>query len=359
MNLFIDRNRNLLLDALKGFAMLFIVLIHVLQRTIPNFVSNDMWYSQILYLLSVPIFFFLSGISYSRKESLTPLGFLYEILKRAFTYFWPFLFFILLRIAIYQQWQNVSKAFDELMQYPVSGLWVCWIIMWLTAVLDIGLLISHYLKINKKIMPVIMISIGLITLYILRRCNVILKDSYIGYNYFMIYGVVFALGYIIGDRYFNIKKPSITIPVSLLAVSGIVILSYFIRTFMLVNFYDDKWFNYLASILAILSYLSIINILKNIPKISQIFAVMGKYSLEVYFVHLIVLKAFSKLFYESAFKTFLVSSGLFLLSYITVIIIIILTYYIPYLHFLLFGRHFSRYQFEDNFWNNIKEKMTK
>ena len=333
--------------------MFLVVLIHVLQRTIPHFVSENNWGTQIIYLLCVPIFFFLSGISYSYKKELSILEFIIDIFKRGLMYFWPFLFFILLRIGIYKQWDSVTDAFDKLMEYPVSGLWVCWVLLFITLTLDIGLLISKLYPKLKKLFVFIMFSIGITLLVILRNNNIIQSDHFIGYNYFILFTPTFFLGYLIGDYYFKINKPIISYIVAILCIVGLVILCYYKRTFMGVKFYDDIWYNYLAVILCAGVYLGIIELFKLTKKLTNIIGISGKYTLEIYFVHLIVLKAFSRLFYDSWIITLLVIIGLVLLSYVSTAVIILLTYYVPFLHFLLFGKHFSKYEWEDNFWRMI------
>ncbi|MCQ2802911.1 MAG: acyltransferase [Bacilli bacterium] len=359
MELLLNSRRNLMLDALKALAIFLVVLTHIFQRTIPNYGSTDCWWAQIIYLLCVPIFFFLSGISYSKKKELSPLGFIYDILKRGFLYFWPFLFFILLRMGIYNQWNNVSDAFDELMKYPVSGLWVCWILVFITIVLDIGLLISKLYPKLKKLFVSIMFVIGIVILLILRDKNIIDNDSFIGYNYFIIYTPLFLVGYLIGDNYFKIKKPIISIIISIISLTGLIVLCYYKRKFMSVHFYDDVWYNYLACLLSLGIYLGVVEIFKKLQKTQKILGICGKYTLEIYFVHLIILKAFSRLFYFNTVITILVIIGLLLLCYVSTAAIILLTYYVPFLHFALFGKHFSRYDWEDKFWDIPKKLVYK
>ncbi len=356
MKLLIDNKRNIMLDALKGLAIFLVVLIHVLQRTITHFVSDDHWGVQIIYLLCVPIFFYLSGISYSYKKELSFVEFIVDIFKRTLMYFWPFLFFILLRVGIYNQWENVSKAFEELMEYPVSGLWVCWILLFVTLALDIGLLIGKIYPKLKKLFVFIVFAIGITILIILRNNNTITSDHFIGYNYFILFAPTFFVGYLIGDYYFKINKPIIPYIVSILCFAGLVVLCYFKRSFMGVHFFDDIGYNYLAIILCVGVYLGIIELFKLAKKLTDVIAISGKYTLEMYFVHLIVLKAFAGLFYDSWIITLLVVIGLTLLCYASTTVVMLMTYYVPFLHFLLFGKHFSKYEWEDEFWEKIAFK---
>jgi len=359
MSLLFDTKRNVLLDALKGVAIFFVVITHIFQRTIPHYVSYDYWGTQIIYLLCVPIFFFLSGISYSRKKELTPLEFFIDIFKRGFLYFWPFLLFILLRIGIYNQWPSVSKAFEELMEYPVSGLWVCWILLFITLTLDIGLLISKIYPKLKKLFVFVIFAIGITILIVLRNKSIIPSDHFIGYNYFILFTPIFYLGYLLGDNYFKINKPVISLIITILSFTGLVVLCFYKRKFMTTLFYDEIGYNYLGCVLCIGTYLGIVELFKKIKKATTIIAISGRYTLEMYFVHLIVLKAFSGLFYDSWIISLLIIVGLLLLCYAATATIVILTYYVPFLHFLLFGKHFSKYEWEDKFWEKITLKNYK
>ena len=57
-----NKNRINLIDVGKFLAILIIVLIHVLQRTVPDFTSGDNWLFRILLLSGVAPFFFFSAI---------------------------------------------------------------------------------------------------------------------------------------------------------------------------------------------------------------------------------------------------------------------------------------------------------
>ena len=152
----LNKNRINFIDVGKFLAIILVVLIHVLQRTVIGFTSESSYISRILLLVSVSPFFLFSGMSYRYKKEVTPLGFIYNILKRGFIYFVPFMWFILFRVWIYNQWPDFNTAMGELMVYPVSGLWVCWILLcpskdWLISVLLTHLVLSYMVMTHLKL----------------------------------------------------------------------------------------------------------------------------------------------------------------------------------------------------------------
>lgn len=353
-SLFKYKNRNAYLDVGKFFAIWIIVIIHVLQRTIPGFTSSDGWGARMLLLLGVSPFFFLSGIAYRYKKTLSPLGFLYDIIRRAFLYFLPFVWFICFRIWFYEQWPSFYKAWDELMLYPVSGLWCCWILLWLVLVLDIGLLIS-YLKPKLKVLFVsITIIIGYVTLIILRNSGVIEYDHSIGYDYFIIYTPVFLLGYLIGPYIHKLNKVYIHIICMIIGISGLVPLCIYNPDFITTKFVTNtQWLMHLATLCSVIFYIGLIPLLLKI-KWSNVLAYLGQYTLQIYFLHLILLKNWSSISLDNAWLIALVSIGLVLLCFLNSYLVVFISACIPFAHFILFGKHFSIYQFEDKFFNAIK-----
>lgn len=352
-------NRDNFIDIGKFFAIVIIVLIHVFQRTIPTFTNSDGWVARVLLILGVTPFFFLSGMSYRYKKELSPLGFIYDIFKRSFSYMIPFIWFILFRVWIYSQWPTISKAWEELMLYPVSGLWVCWILLWITLVVDIGLLISYFKPKLKVLFVSLTIVIGITTLVILRKTNVILYDHSIGYDYFIIYTPSFLLGYLIGPYIKYIKKNYIYIICMIVGLGGLIPLCIYNPSFITTTFLKDSMWPFLiASLCSIIFYIGFIPMIQKI-KFNNIFAFIGQYTLEIYFLHLMLLKNWSKMDINNVWLTILISLGLFLLCFINCFLVVAISIFIPFSHFILFGRHLSIYDFEDQIFIKLKNIFIK
>lgn len=352
-----NKSRNAFIDIAKAIAMLIIVFGHVLQRTMPHYPDTGL--SIYLLLLGVPIFFFLSGMSYSNKKALSPLGFIYDIVKRGLFYMLPFIYFILLRVGIYNQWASFDKAWGELMNYPVSGLWVCWILLWINLVTDIGLLVSYIKPKWTNIITPITLVIGVTTIIILRNCNVIINDHVIGYDYFVVYAPVYIVGYILGNYLYK-PNNKLWISVTCLAVGviGLIPISIFNNNIIRTTFLSSQWMMYLGSLCAVLLYYGLSNLIYKL-KASKYISFAGRFSLEMYFLHLMLLKAFSNIATTNTGLCILMSVGLFLLCVVNTVIVVIITYFVPFLHFVMFGRSYSKYEFEANIFAKLKSVFIK
>ena len=306
-------NRIDFMDIGKFIAIIFVVLIHVLQRTLGGFTSNDGWGSILFLMLGVPPFFFFSGMAYRLKKPLNPLSFLYDIIKRACLYMLPFIYFILCRNWFYNSWTDFSKGWDDLMVYPVNGLWVCWIMLWLSLVLDIGLFISYFFPKLKVLFVALTLIIGFTVLMILRNQNVIESNHHIGYDYFIIYAPAFLFGYLIGPYILKINNIFISIACFVVGLAALFPIAIYNHDFITVDFLEkSQWMMYLASFCSIVCYFGVINLIR-LWKKSYILAFMGQFTMEMYFLHLILLKNFKFTSYDNNGVIFAVTLGLFLL----------------------------------------------
>lgn len=350
------RNRIDFMDIGKFIAITFVVLIHVLQRTLGGFTGNDGWGSILFLMLGVPPFFFFSGMSYRLKGPLNPLAFVYDLVKRALMYMLPFVYFILLRIWFYDVYPDFSKGWDDVMQYPVNGLWVCWILFWITAVVDLGLLISYFFPKLKILFVSFMLIIGFVVLMILRNKNVIVVNHDIGYDYFIIYIPTFLVAYLLGPYILKIDNLIISIICFVAGLSALFPIAIYNHDFITVNFLEkSQWMLYLASFCSVLAYFGLINIVKK-WKFSKILAFCGQFTMEMYFLHLVLLRNWTRkdfATYDNGI-IFLVTLGLFLLCYVNTFAVIAVCYFVPFLHFVMFGRHYSMYEFENNIFGKIK-----
>ena len=347
-------NRIKSLDICKCVAMTFLILAHTLQRTMNDFPGSFIGY--FLVILGLPIFFFVSGMSNSNKKELKPLGFLYDLLRKGFCYFWPVVLFLLLRVAFYQQWVDVPSAFNDFWMWPVNGLWFLWTLLWINAFMDIGLLISSLFIKYKKIVVSVTILVFYILFIILRENNAIYTDTYLGYDYLIAYTPMFLIGYLVGDKLFTYVNKWLSI--SLLSIGLVLVVVITSTTEQLVqnNLLEHLPLLYVGAISALLFYYGLSTLLEKV-KFGNVLAKCGRFTLEAYFLHLMLLKAFNGIIVTNSNPglTTIYTISLFLLCLVNTAIVVITTYYIPFAHFLLFGRSFSTYKFEKNFFERIKK----
>ena len=352
------KNRNTVLDICKMIAMTFIVIGHVLQRSTANYTSN--WISTLMLYLGLPIFFLVSGIAINYRKPLSPLGFVYDVIKRAIMYMWPVVLFLILRVKFFNQWESFEKAFSDFIDYPGWGLWVLWLIVWYNAFIDVGLLVSFLLPKWKKIIVSITLVIAFTIFVLLRQNNTIPNYHFIGYDYFVIYTPVFFVGYLLGDKIFTYFNKWVSIILLVAGLAGIIIFSRFVTPHYSSGYHieENLYLFYLGSLMVVAFYYGISTLLTRV-KVGEVIGFMGQFSLESYFLHLVVIKYWGRFDLGNPWLTVIASIALVVLLFGNTILIVVGTYFLPFTHFLLFGRHFSYYSFENKAFDKLKETATK
>lgn len=332
--------------------MNLIILIHVLQRTTLNF--NNSFVGTFFVVLGLPIFFFLSGLTVSYRKPLKPLGFFFDILRRGFNYMWPVVFFLVLRVALYQQWPDVPKAFETFWGWPVMGLWFLWVLLWLNLASDIGLLISSLFPKYKKICVFFTLAISYALIIILRQKNVIYSNTFIGYDYFVAYAPIFLFGYLFGDKLFKFINKWISLVSISIGLVGTILIVHFSRQMVTMDLPTNIPLFYIASLFGLLVMYGVGTLLERY-KFSKVIAFMGQFTLEAYFLHLMLIKNWGNFHLTDPGLMTGYTIGLYLLCVVNTTGVVLVTYFIPFSHFLLFGRSWSFYKFEKKIVSKIKE----
>lgn len=350
------QKRIVTIDFIRGFAIIFIVLVHVLQRCVPNFNYNFL--ISFFIVLSVPLYMFVSGLAYSYKNYITIKQLPYQILKKTFNYFWPFLLFLILKTYMIGRWANLSEAFGDVIPSTSYGLWILWILLFISIITEIGLCLAKFAPQYKSYFVVSLLVVGMIILYYLRINHIIVYLDAIAYDYFMLYTPIFIIGFVFGQKMLQIKmKKSIAF---ILFPITILILFLLTMSFPYFGVYDFIYYwpkLYVLMSFSFIFYLCLISILKD-SKVYYLFAKQGKISLEIYFVHLVFLGFFSFIEFSNVYLTILSAIGLYLACFALSFVIVFISYYIPFLHFLMFGRSYSFYKFETKFFIRLKAILT-
>lgn len=352
------KNRNLVLDISKLIAMIFIVIGHVVQRSISGYTSN--WVSSFFLLIGVPIYFLISGITINYRKPLSPLGFTYDVIKRALMYMWPVVFFLLLRVGFYKQWPTFDEAFSAFIEFPGWGLWVLWLLVWFNAVVDIALLISYFLPKWKKLIVSITLVIAFVIFIILRNVNTIPSYHFIGYDYFVIYTPLFFVGFLVGDKIFTYINKWVSLIGIILGLIGMICISRWSTPFYSGGFHleENLYIFYPACLCVFMFYYGVSTLLAKV-KVGTVIGFMGQFTLECYFLHLVLLKNWGSINTGNNVSTVFAAIAMVILCLGNTILVVVATYFLPFTHFLLFGRHFSYYGFENKMWDKLKEIATK
>lgn len=270
-------------------------------------------------------------------------------------YMWPVVLFLLLRVWFYQQWPDFPKAFSTFIEYPGWGLWVLWLLVWFNAFVDVSLLVSYFLPKWKKMIVSITLVIAYVILIILREHNNIPSYHFIGYDYFISYTPIFLVGYLLGDKPFTYINKWISIIVGSLGLVMVVVLCRFATPFYSSGYHIEENLGifYAATVCAVGFYYGISTLISRI-KIGEVIGVLGQFTLECYFLHLVLLKNWSAIRLENAWLTTIASIALVILC-LGNTVLVVATYFNPFLHFLLFGRHFSYYKFENKAFDKLRD----
>ena len=347
------KNRNIILDIIKALAMVFIVTSHVMQRSVTNYTQT--WVCSLMLLLGLPIYFLVSGISVNYRKPLSPLGFVYDVIKRALMYMWPVVFFLLLRVGFYKQWESFEIAWNAFIEYPGWGLWFLWLLVWFNAFIDIALLISYFLPKWKKMIVSITLVIAFTIFVILRNVNTIPSYHFIGYDYFVIYTPIFFVGYLVGDKIFEYVNKWFSLVIMVLSAIGVFFLCRYATPFYSSGYHieENLFIYYLGTLLVTGFFYGVATLLSKI-KIGEVIGLMGRFSLECYILHLVVIKYWLPFDLGNGWLTFFATLGLTLLLLGNTVLVVAATYFLPFTHFLLFGRHYSYYSFENKMFDKLR-----
>lgn len=296
-----SKERNELLDLLKGFAILLVVLGHAVQYNLPKtFDSHPVF--RLIYSFHMPLFMFISGY----VSSFTFKGNIDTILSRLRTLmlpFWSWFFFSYFfywAIHYNQQHQlpDFSYKFFALLRNPDRGLWFLWVLFF-------NYLILYFsLKITKKHAVIILFAVYIF----LNIINVYLKPVggmlSIGWNL-----LFFLSGYAL--KQYNVVDTRFFKRLCYVSIFVFPILLYFwtrsstVRLSQLfmhdINLQNTAGYIYglLVPFTGVFMSFAIMGFALKLPgSIKKLFLFPGKISLEIYSTHFYL---FSLLFLLSSF----------------------------------------------------------
>ena len=140
------RERNVLLDVLKGFAILLVVLGHAVQHNLPDSFDDNVIF-RVIYSFHMPLFMFVSGfVSYKTFD-----GTAAKLLKRFKSLIIPFWSWFLFSYFFY--WfiaytqgggaPDFSVSVLKILASPYRGLWFLWVLFMNYLVLFVSMKISR------------------------------------------------------------------------------------------------------------------------------------------------------------------------------------------------------------------------
>ena len=284
--------RNKIVDIIRGFAMLLVVLGHTLSGSTANF--NDTFLFQVIWTLQMPLFIIISGYVTKYSKPLTARDKLWVFVKkRTLAYILPWaVWSFVIRGLIFQQTNYLDIKW--LLWHMDSGYWFLATIWTINMIYGLADYDSN--KISKcttwnMLIHLTLCGVGMIVLGVI---GYIAGLSFFCIKLTLYYIPIYLLGYLYGqlqDKFLALKKSS-----SL--VNGVITISLVIWLTMILrfNFHDDNGdaliivLRFITSLFGCISIIGLfIGIYSSGNKLLQLVHWTGVYSLEIYLTHYLVL----------------------------------------------------------------------
>ncbi|MFA5283606.1 MAG: acyltransferase [Bacilli bacterium] len=344
-------NRDLGLDLVKCLCMLLVVLDHSLQKYVPGIFYTPLY--NIIWLLQMPAFFFISG--YLSKKTFSDIKtFLLWAAKTAIFYLVPFLTHGLLIYAT----QLLRPAFGTflygLIANPDSSLWFLFVLFWIVLIVGLGTYLSHFLKnrVMKFLLPLFFaVFLELIAFIIFERMGGLFFSSKLIIYYNLIYCAGY-IGYFVKNNFcVNIQNKKVFFWITTL-VAGV---GFFTVVFavpsaiFLTNSIGDLLIRIAGSFCGVIFVVQLFSKASSQFKFLTFLGYCGQYSLEIYYLHRFFVRFAPDLGTLSVINQWLAALFLFVVLIVMSIIALIVLFLVPFGHLIMFGKAKSLWNFEHDF----------
>ncbi len=269
------KERNILIDSLKGFAIILVVIGHAIQYLRPASFDSSFLF-RVIYSFHMPLFMFMSGfVSFKTFDgSLQKLHKRFKSLIVPF-FAWFFVGFFSSSIYVFYTGGTQSNFFvllKNLLVRPDNGLWFLWVLFLMYILLFLSLKVSS--KKEEYVLALFFIGLSAVSVFFPWA-------SYFGLRLLTWHLVFYIAGYSIHKYMLHIKH--------LLRIAGIISICLF-------PFFVTHWTREHASFLykitvpfmgifGIYILFEILIAYKFFDSFKKMFVYFGQISLEVYVVH--------------------------------------------------------------------------
>ena len=283
--------RNFTIDALKGFAMLLVVIGHSIYVTYDD--PNRGFLFSAIYSFHMPLFMFISGYVTYKKDRVIDCKWLKN---RFVSLVVPFVAWIFIPYIWGGNWNTteLSNQIVNVIKRPDYGLWFLWILFLNCCLLFLWNAVKQI--ISSKYDEIVLIAMVIV----LNVINILIDggNGWLGLGLWAWYSVFYVAGYIWANHkqlYAN-RQRIITLIGSVLFV---LLVPQWQRTDfpIFIQPYEgvlpggiiviiSKIFNYIVGFTGILFSVMIVRLIPLMCK--KILAYLGKYTLEIYVLHLYI-----------------------------------------------------------------------
>lgn len=343
---FADTKRNQVFDLLKLYAMCSVVLDHSLKRWIYGIQSTQLY--NFIFLSQMPIFMFIAGYffynnfkkEYSKKE----------IIRKAkniiVSFLIPFISFSIITSIISNDFSKIIVNLVEAFLIPDNSLWFLWALMWI----EILMLYAQFwgkqinIKNDRWATKKLVISGCIFLLLLIPVAVLYLKlpqyfetKLIIYYSLFFIFGIIcrhFTLIYDIDNKLIH----SISFVGSFIVI--VIVMQSHPNILNDAETITNMGIRVIGSVCCIIFIWNIAKILIHFKCVAK-WSILGAYSLELYYMHL-VLFAFPGTHNYLNFSNCILGITTYIILYITTIVISFLLIFIirkyRILNFIVFGK---------------------
>lgn len=272
-------------DTMKGILTLFVVIRHVLTCTIAD---NGGWLGNYIWAIQMPAFFFLAG--YFGVKEVSSIKSLFIRVKKSFlTLAVPFFAWsiIVCTLIFGMNGRNVLLTLADLVNHVDHGLWFIWVLFIIRVYFDIA---NYIITKNKKFGVLIAAFTYLLFLVLLGAVGIFTSLGFIGIKFILYYSIFYGIGFCVKifssklSSFYN-KVRTILFPIAALVLAYIVINIDLYAT-------EDNIFG--ISIRLVSALLAIFSLYETCSVFNKFFVnarldVIGKYSLEVYTTHAMII----------------------------------------------------------------------
>ena len=284
-----NRKRNTALDSYKGILMILVVFLHVLQWATSD---SGEWIGNTIWAIQMPGFMIVSG--YLGKRDINTAGELAGRLKKGFLrYFIPFLtwFYLVYVLLLGRHDRNILAATDYVITCIDSAYWFLYTLFCISSYFY---LINYFeTKVNgvvkKVIIGFLMMVVYAVVLIAITKISGGGVD-FLGIKFILYYSCFYFLGHLINELKDTIDTRGIIINkyVSFLCL---VVTAVIVFNFDLVHI-EYQYFPLLMRLIAGVTGCEVLwCIVKKNERVFEKFKInaIGKYTLEIYCVHMFVL----------------------------------------------------------------------
>lgn len=279
--------RDINLDAIKGWGIILVVLGHAIQVSCADFDNCKLF--EIIYSFHMPLFIFISGyVTY--RETVSKIN-LRWLKKRAQLLLIPFFSWIVIPYIVSWKWKTLLNEIIVVLKCPDKGLWFLLVLFFNCFLLYLVILIKVKLNIRNETYILIVLILILNIVYF------IYPITFLGFDLLVKYSLYYFSGYLF-KKYINTIKSKMNIAVLwILSILFVFIVPFWKRTeipsFMLnLNMIDLPhacitiiWliFNIVVAYLGIAFSFALIQTLP--IRMKKLLSFFGRYSLEIYVLH--------------------------------------------------------------------------